>query len=75
VNLGGFLGAALTQAPLGAILDARWSGAVVGGARVYPVDAYRAAFAVCAGLAVAAAALSPLLRETRAANVYTPPCA
>ena len=78
VNLGGFLGAALTQAPLGAILDARWSGAIVAGARAYPVDAYRAAFAVCAGLAVAALALSPLLRETRATNAYRSggsPCA
>ena len=70
VNLGGFLGAALTQGPLGAILDARWTGLIVAGARAYPVEAYRAAFAVCAGLALAAAALSPLLRETRGVNVW-----
>src|SRR5204862_8276677 len=35
VNLGGFLGAALTQGPLGALLDARWAGEIVAGARVY----------------------------------------
>ena len=70
VNLGGFLGAALTQGPIGAVLDARWAGAMAAGARVYPVDAYRAAFAVCAALALGAALLSLLLRETRGRNVW-----
>jgi MFS family permease len=70
VNLGGFLGAALTQAPLGALLDARWTGAMVGGARAYPVEAYRAAFTACAAFVAAAALLSFLLRETRGRNVY-----
>lgn len=70
VNFGGFLGAALTQGPIGAVLDARWAGALSAGARVYPVEAYAAAFGVCAALVVAAALLSLLLRETRGRNVY-----
>ena len=70
MNLGGFLGAALTQGPIGAVLDARWTGVLAGGARVYPVGAYQAAFAVCAALALGAALLSLLLRETRGRNVY-----
>ena len=70
VNLGGFLGAALTQAPLGAVLDARWAGAMAEGARSYPVDAYRAAFTACAAFVLGAALLSLLLRETRGRNVY-----
>lgn len=70
VNLGGFLGAALTQGPIGALLDARWAGGVSGGARVYPREAYAAAFTVCAALALGGAALSLLLRETRGVNVY-----
>jgi sugar phosphate permease len=70
VNLGGFLGAALTQAPLGAVLDARWAGAMVEGARSYPVDAYRATFTACAAFVLGAALLSLLLRETRGRNVY-----
>ena len=70
VNLGGFLGAALTQAPLGALLDARWTGATVGGARAYPIEAYRAAFGACAAFVTAAALLSFLVRETRGVNVY-----
>src|SRR5439155_963756 len=62
--------AALTQGPLGAVLDARWAGAVSDGARVYPVEAYAGAFAACAAFALAAALLSLLLRETSGRNIY-----
>jgi sugar phosphate permease len=70
VNLGGFLGAALTQGPLGAVLDARWAGAMVAGARSYPLEAYRASFTVCTVLVLASAAISLTMRETGARNVY-----
>lgn len=70
VNLGGFLGAALTQGPLGAVLDARWAGVAVAGARVYPVEAYRAAFGVCAFLVLASSLMTFLIRETRGRNIY-----
>jgi MFS family permease len=70
VNLGGFLGAALTQGPVGAVLDAGWTGRLAGGARVYPVTAYRAAFAACALLAVGAALMALFLRETRGRNIH-----
>jgi sugar phosphate permease len=71
VNLGGFLGAALTQAPLGAVLDARWAGSLTaGGARAYPLDAYRVAFAICAAFVLGATLLSLLLRETYGRNVW-----
>ncbi|HEY7205970.1 MAG TPA: MFS transporter [Methylomirabilota bacterium] len=70
-NLGGFVGAALTQGPVGAVLDARWTGAMLDGARVYPVAAYRGAFAVCALLVLAGAGISFLLEETRGQNVYS----
>ena len=69
-NLGGFVGAALSQGPIGAVLDSRWTGVMVGGARAYPVGAYRAAFGICALLVLGAAALSLLLRETRGRNVW-----
>jgi len=72
VNLGGFLGAAVTQAFLGAVLDARWTGAIVGGARAYPMEAYRATFAICGAFVLAAALLSLLLKETRGVNVWRP---
>jgi MFS family permease len=70
VNLGGFVGAALTQGPIGAVLDARWAGVLVGGARVYPAEAYRAAFAVCAGFLAAAVLISIFVKETRCRNIY-----
>jgi hypothetical protein len=64
------VGAAVTQGPVGAILDARWVGTMVGGARAYPVEAYRAAFGICALLVLAAAVLSLFLRETYGRNVW-----
>jgi sugar phosphate permease len=70
VNLGGFIGAALTQGPIGAILDARWAGLMAGGARVYPAEAYRAAFAACAVMMLAAVLLGLLVKETRGRNIY-----
>ncbi len=69
-NLGGFVGAALTQGPVGAVLDARWAGVVAEGARAYPVAAYRGAFAICALFVLVAAALSLFLVETGGENVY-----
>jgi len=70
VNLGGFVGAALTQGVIGAVLDARWAGAEIGGARVYPVEAYRAAFAVCAVFVLAGALVALTMRETRCDNIF-----
>jgi MFS family permease len=70
VNLGGFLGAALTQGPLGAVLDSRWTGMMLDGARVYPLQAYRVAFALCALAVLVALGFALLLRETRGRNIY-----
>jgi len=69
-NLGGFVGAALTQGPVGAMLDARWTGALLEGARVYPVASYRGAFAACALFVLLGAAITLLLQETRGENVH-----
>ncbi|HJR50572.1 MAG TPA: hypothetical protein VJ794_05665, partial [Gemmatimonadales bacterium] len=70
VNFGGFLGAALTQGPIGARLDAHWAGALVDGVRRYPLEAYRDGFGVCAMFAAAAVLLCLLMRETRGRNIY-----
>ena len=69
-NLGGFVGAALTQGPVGAMLDARWAGAVAEGARVYPVASYRGAFTLCVLFVLVGGAISLLLKETRGENVH-----
>lgn len=64
VNFGGFLGAAVTQGPLGALLDAFWDGGLAQGARVYPLAAYRAAFIACTAFALASFLCGLFLRET-----------
>lgn len=46
VNTGGFFGAAVLNLAVGFLLDSRWGGALANGAKVYPVDAYRAAFSL-----------------------------
>lgn len=69
-NLGGFVGAALTQGPVGAVLDARWTGEMLDGARVYSLASYRGGFAICALFVLAALLISFLLRETRGENVH-----
>ena len=69
-NLGGFVGAALTQGPVGAVLDSRWMGTTAEGARVYPVASYRGGFAICALFVLVAAGISFLLEETRGENVF-----
>jgi len=69
-NLGGFVGAALSQGPVGAMLDAGWTGALAEGARVYPVASYRGAFALCTLFVLVAVAISFLLKETRGENVH-----
>ena len=73
VNLGGFVGAALTQGPLGALLDARWTGEMLGGARTYPVEAYQLSFGVSAVLILCASLTSLFFRETHGQNVYGRP--
>ena len=63
-------GAALTQGPLGALLDAHWTGALVDGVRRYPVEAYRTGVALCAALVAGAALLSLLMHETHGRNIH-----
>jgi MFS family permease len=69
-NMGGFVGAALTQKYVGRALDAGWAGVMAEGARVYPAAAYAGAFKLCSVFVLIAAGLSLLLRETRGRNIY-----
>jgi hypothetical protein len=55
---------------VGAVLDSGWTGALVEGARVYPVASYRGAFAICVLFVLLGAAISLFLKETRGENIH-----
>jgi sugar phosphate permease len=65
-----FLGFAVLQWLTGVMLDARWTGLVSGGTRLYPVDAYRAAFTICLVIALGALVAAALVTETRCRSVW-----
>lgn len=69
-NMPIFLLIAVLQWLTGVILDSRWTGAVAAGVRLYPVDAYRAAFAACLAVAAAAVVMAALVTETRCRNIW-----
>jgi sugar phosphate permease len=71
-NLPVFLGFALLQWLTGVILDARWTGELAAGARVYSLDAYRAAFTLCLAVSMAALLMACLVTETRCRSIWTP---
>lgn len=74
-NLPVFLGFGLLQWLTGVILDARWDGIVSAGARVYSLDAYRAAFALCLAVSAGSLVSACLMTETRCRNIWEPAAA
>lgn len=70
VNLGVFLSAAVIQIAFGVVLDLGWQGAILEGARVYPLSAFQHAFIlVCAGV-LAYVIGAVLLKETWCRDIY-----
>ncbi|MGH7311611.1 MAG: MFS transporter, partial [Candidatus Rokuibacteriota bacterium] len=69
-NMPIFLLFALLQWLTGVILDAGWTGSVVGGMRFYPLSAWAAAFGACLAIAVVAVAAAARITETRCRNVW-----
>jgi len=59
-----FLCAALLQPAMGYILDSYWQGAMVAGARVYPLDGYRVVLTVLTGFALVGLLGAWSLKET-----------
>jgi sugar phosphate permease len=70
-NLPTFLSFGVMQWLTGLVLDQRWDGTLVAGARVYSADAYRAAFALCLALALGAFLSACLVTETRCRNIWS----
>ena len=65
----GFLCAALLQPAMGYLLDSRWLGEMLAGARVYPVGAYHLVFAVLTGVSLLGLLGAVLMKETHGRNV------
>lgn len=66
VNMGAMLGPMLLQPLVGWMLDRGWDGALADGVRLYPLEAYRAGFALMVGWSALALVTVTLTRETYA---------
>jgi sugar phosphate permease len=64
INVGNMIGPTLLQPAIGRVLDNRWSGALVDGARVYSVEAFQSAFLMIVAWAVLGCLLIAGTRET-----------
>jgi sugar phosphate permease len=64
INVGNMLGPTILQPGIGMALDRRWTGMTAGGARVYPVDAFQAGFAMIVAWAVLSCVCIACTRET-----------
>ena len=69
LNMGPFLTPAILQPLFGRILDLGWQGAIVEGARVYPMEAFHSALLlICAAAAISALGAF-LVKETKCRNL------
>jgi len=64
VNVGNMLGPTLLQPAIGSVLDRHWAGTLAGSVRVYPVDAFQAAFTLIVGWAFLSCLAIALTRDT-----------
>jgi hypothetical protein len=69
-NMGPFIGTAILQPLIGYMLDLGWQGALVQGARVYPLSAYQSGFILCIVSIIMALVAGFLTKETRCKNIY-----
>ena len=63
-NLGGFTGAAVLQVVVGLLLDSRWSGQELNGARLYPPEAFGLAFLAILATVIVGTIGTLRMRET-----------
>jgi len=71
VNMLAVAGGAVFQPVVGLLLDLGWDGVMAAGARVYSIEAYRAAFLTLPALFALAFVSTLLIRETRCRPVET----
>ena len=64
INVGNMIGPTILQPAIGSVLDARWSGEMAGGVRVFSVDAYHAAFVMIVAWSALSCLFIAATRET-----------
>ncbi|MGE5385155.1 MAG: MFS transporter [Betaproteobacteria bacterium] len=69
-NVGGFLAGAILQPLIGWIMDQRWSGAMLDGARLYSADDFRLGLMLAAAAAWVGVVAATRIRETCCRNIY-----
>lgn len=70
VNTGTFLGAAILQPLVGAIMDYGWDGQLAGGYRLYAAANYQAGFAAMSAFVLMAFVLALRVRETHCRHLH-----
>ena len=65
INAGNMIGPMLLQPAIGWVLDRRWSGTLVNGARVYTTRDFQFAFALIAAWAILTTVLTAMTRESK----------
>ena len=68
-NVGAFIGAALLQPIFGYVLDCHWQGTFNQGIKVYPLEAFQAAFWLCAAVLAVSLVFTLMIKETHCGNV------
>lgn len=71
-NMGPLMGGMLLQPAVGWVLDRHWTGALEGGVRIYPPEAFQAGFLLIAACIALSLALSLFLRETGCRQYVSP---
>jgi sugar phosphate permease len=74
VNSGGFVGAAIAQPLFGHLLDLKWTGGIIRGTHIYPLEAFQQGFLLCCVLAALGCVATLLVREPgRLTSIPHPP--
>ena len=75
VNSGGFVGAAIAQPLFGHLLDLKWTGEMVRGTRIYPLEAFQQSFLLCCVVAALGFVATLLVREPNHPDTHSSsPC-
>ena len=73
VNSGGFVGAAIAQPLFGHLLDLKWTGEMIRGTRIYPLEAFQQGFLLCCVVAALGFVATLLVTEPGHPDIHSSP--